>query len=79
MRIGRHIKASRALVYRALLDREAVAKWKLPDGMTCHVQGGTNLFAAHDGLPSGVSPVDNETGWQMALAKLAALVETRST
>jgi uncharacterized protein YndB with AHSA1/START domain len=37
--------------------------------------GGTDLHAVHDGLPSGVSPADNETGWQMSLAKLAALVE----
>jgi uncharacterized protein YndB with AHSA1/START domain len=37
--------------------------------------GGTDLVAVHEGLPSGVSPVDNETGWNMALAKLAALVE----
>jgi uncharacterized protein YndB with AHSA1/START domain len=37
--------------------------------------GGTDLFAVHDGLPRGVSPADNETGWRMALAKLAALVE----
>jgi uncharacterized protein YndB with AHSA1/START domain len=39
--------------------------------------GGTELFATHDGLPRGLSPADNETGWQMALAKLAALVEVR--
>src|ERR687896_187930 len=37
--------------------------------------GGTDLVAVHDGLPRGVSPADNEIGWQMALAKLAALVE----
>jgi uncharacterized protein YndB with AHSA1/START domain len=37
--------------------------------------GGTDLLAIHDGLPPGVSPADNETGWRMALAKLAALVE----
>jgi uncharacterized protein YndB with AHSA1/START domain len=37
--------------------------------------GGTNLLAEHDGLPRGVSPADNEVGWQMALEKLAALVE----
>jgi len=36
---------------------------------------GTDLFAVHEGLPRGVSPADNETGWRMALAKLAALVE----
>jgi uncharacterized protein YndB with AHSA1/START domain len=35
---------------------------------------GTQLEAQHEGLPEGVSPADNETGWRMALAKLAALV-----
>jgi len=146
-RINCHVNAPRAAVYRALLDARAVAKWKVPDGMTCHVHafdareggsfrisltydaptgagktsahtdtyhghfvklvpdemmvevdefitedpalrgemtititltdagGGTDLLAMHDGLPTGVSPADNETGWQMALAKLAALVE----
>jgi hypothetical protein len=37
--------------------------------------GGTELVAVHDGLPGGLSPADNETGWQQALARLAALVE----
>ncbi len=37
--------------------------------------GGTNLLAVHDGLPPGVPSADNETGWRMALAKLAAFVE----
>ncbi len=146
-RIRRRINAPGALVYRALLDAHAVAKWKVPDGMTCYVHefdareggsirisltydeptgtgkttshtdtyhghfvklvpneqvvevdefettdpamrgemtvtitladadGGTDLLAVHDGLPRGVSTTDNETGWQMALTKLAALVE----
>ena len=146
-RISRHISAARAVVYRALLDPRAVARWKVPDGMTCHVHtfeareggslrisltydapsgmakttahtdtyhdrfvklvpndqivevdefetddpalrgemtititladadGGTDLLAVHDALPPGLSPADNETGWRMALAKLAALVE----
>jgi uncharacterized protein YndB with AHSA1/START domain len=38
--------------------------------------GGTDVLAVHDNLPPGVSPADNETGWQMALDKLAAFVET---
>src|SRR6266704_387687 len=148
-RMSRHINAPRAVIYRALLDPNAVAKWKVPDGMSCHVHafdaregglfrisltydtptgtgkttvhtdtyhdhfvklvpneqvvevdefettnpalrgemtititlvdadGGTDLLAVHDGLPSGVSPIDNEMGWQMALAKLSALVEAR--
>ena len=37
--------------------------------------GGTELVAVHDGLPPGLAPGDNETGWRMALDKLAALVE----
>ena len=40
--------------------------------------GGTELVAVHEGLPPGVSPADNEYGWRMSLAKLAALVETGS-
>ena len=36
---------------------------------------GTELLAVHEGLPSGVALADNETGWRMALARLAALVE----
>jgi uncharacterized protein YndB with AHSA1/START domain len=146
-RIGCHINAPRASVYRALLDARAIEKWKVPDGMACHVHnfdareggsfrisrtygaptgtgkttartdtyqgrfvkivpneqvvevdefetedpalhgemtititltdadGGTDLLAVHDGLPRGVSLADNKTGWRMALAKLAALVE----
>jgi uncharacterized protein YndB with AHSA1/START domain len=141
------MNAARARVYAALLDPKAIAKWKVPDGMTCQVPafegreggtfrisltydaltgtgkttahtdiyhgrfvrlvpnekvvevdefetedpamrgemtititladaaGGTELVAVHEGLPPGVSPADNETGWRMAIDKLAALVE----
>jgi uncharacterized protein YndB with AHSA1/START domain len=37
--------------------------------------GGTDVFAVHDGLPPGLSTADNEAGWRSSLAKLAALVE----
>ena len=37
--------------------------------------GGTDVLAVHDGLPPGLSGTDNETGWRLSLAKLAALVE----
>ncbi|MBU9688779.1 SRPBCC family protein [Burkholderia multivorans] len=40
--------------------------------------GGTRVDATHDGVPPGVPAADNETGWRMALAKLAALVESES-
>src|SRR5438477_4969814 len=140
-RIRHHINAPRADVYRALVDADAVVRWKVPTGMTAKVHlfdareggtlrisltydaptgagkttahtdtyhgrfvklvpneqvvevdefetadpalrgemtititlvdaaGGTDLFAEHAGLPRGVSPADNETGWRMALAK----------
>jgi uncharacterized protein YndB with AHSA1/START domain len=39
------------------------------------VPGGTKLTAIHDNVPAAVAAADNELGWQMALAKLAALVQ----
>ena len=38
-------------------------------------KGGTMLVATHDGVPVGVKLADNETGWRMALDKLAALAQ----
>jgi uncharacterized protein YndB with AHSA1/START domain len=146
-KIRRLIHAPRARVYDALIDPEAVARWRFPAGMTCEVHefdareggslkvsltyeerdragktegrtdtyrgrfvrlirdelvveadefetddpalrgemvstitlsdadGGTELVAVHEGLPDGVSPADNEAGWNEALTRLAALVE----
>ena len=37
--------------------------------------GGTDVVGMHENLPEGVSAADNETGWRMALGKLAALAE----
>lgn len=39
------MNASRDVVYRALLDAEAVATWMVPDGMTSHV----HAFDAREG------------------------------
>jgi len=39
------------------------------------VTGGTEVFGLHEGLPAGVSPADNELGWNMSMDKLAKLVE----
>ncbi|WP_422613975.1 polyketide cyclase [Burkholderia multivorans] len=36
---------------------------------------GTRVDAVHGGVPPGVPASDNETGWRMARARLAALVE----
>ena len=37
--------------------------------------GGTDVHGLHDNVPSGIAPDNNKLGWQMALRKLAALVE----
>ena len=143
-----HVEAPRAAVYRALLDAAAVARWRVPDGMTSHVHefdaseggsfrvsltydapgesgksaahtdtyhghfatlvpdervvevlefetvdprlrgemristtltdagNGTDVLIVHEGIPDAIPAADNETGTRMALAKLAALVET---
>jgi uncharacterized protein YndB with AHSA1/START domain len=42
------------------------------------VEGGTEITAVHDQVPPGVPPADNELGWRLSLAKLAALVEDRA-
>ena len=148
-RVVRRIRASRESVYRALVDADAVAAWRAPEGMSAVVhsfdarvggrfrvsltyesptgkgkteartdtyhglfielvpnqrvveefefetsdpdfagvmritttlvdaRGGTDLVIVHDGIPPGVSVEDNEIGTEMALDKLAALVESR--
>ncbi|MFH9726074.1 SRPBCC family protein [Streptomyces sp. NPDC017254] len=46
-RVSRHVDAPPSAVYRALLDPEAVARWRVPYGMSCEVhefdarEGGT--------------------------------------
>lgn len=35
--VSQHVRASRPAVYRALLDADAVAKWRVPDGMSSRV------------------------------------------
>jgi len=54
-RVTRHVDASRAAVYRARLDPQAVADWKVPPGMTSRVhsfearEGGTlRISLSHD-------------------------------
>jgi uncharacterized protein YndB with AHSA1/START domain len=44
-RISRHLRASREVVYRALLDPRAVATWMVPTGMTSEV----HVFDAREG------------------------------
>jgi uncharacterized protein YndB with AHSA1/START domain len=35
--VSRHIRAPRSEVYRALIDPDAIVRWKVPDGMTIEV------------------------------------------
>ena len=148
-RTSRLIRAPSDAVYAALLDSDAVARWKVPDGMSSVVHewepraggrfrvsltyevgpgdgrgkssgdtdtyrgrflelvpgelvlesvefetaredmrgemtirttlspapGGTTVVIDHSGIPAGVAEADNRLGTEMALAKLAALLE----
>jgi uncharacterized protein YndB with AHSA1/START domain len=57
-RVSRHVRAPRAAVYRALLDPAAVARWKVPEGMTCRV----HEFDAREGGTLRVSLTYDEPG-----------------
>jgi uncharacterized protein YndB with AHSA1/START domain len=57
--ITRHINAPRAKVYGALIDADAIAKWKAPTGMTSHV----HAFEGHEGGTFRISlTYDAQTG-----------------
>ncbi len=66
-RISRHVNAPRAVVYRALLDARAVAKWMVPDGMTSHVhafdarEGGSFRISLTYDTPSGTGKTTAQT------------------
>src|ERR1700724_1722501 len=56
---ARHIKAPRAVVYGALLDARAVARWRVPTGMTSRV----HVFEPREGGSFRVSlTYDGPTG-----------------
>lgn len=63
-----HIKASRAAVYRALLDPAAVARWRVPEGMSSIVhsfearEGGVfRVSLTYDGAGAGKSAAHTDT------------------
>jgi uncharacterized protein YndB with AHSA1/START domain len=37
MQVSGHVNAPRSSVYRALLDPDAISKWRVPNGMSSHV------------------------------------------
>jgi uncharacterized protein YndB with AHSA1/START domain len=66
-RVSRHANAPRAAVYRALLDADAVARWRVPDGMTAQVhefdgrEGGAFRVSLTYDLPTGTGKSDERT------------------
>ena len=66
-RLSRHIRASRSLVYRTLLDADAVQDWMVPDGMTSQVhsfdarEGGTFRISLTYDLPTTAGKTSTQT------------------
>ena len=57
-RVTGHVRAPRAEVYRALLDPDAVAAWRVPDGMTATV----HEFDAREGGAFRISLTYDDSG-----------------
>ena len=66
-RLNRHIDAPRSAVYRALLDRDAVQHWMVPDGMTSRIhrfeprEGGTFRISLSYDAPTDAGKTDAQT------------------
>ncbi|MFI1716603.1 SRPBCC family protein [Streptomyces sp. NPDC053513] len=66
-RVSRHIAAPASVVYRSLLDPEAVARWRVPYGMTCEVhafearEGGAFRVSLRYGSPDGAGKSGSRT------------------
>src|SRR6266567_557678 len=58
-RVSRHVNAPRSAVYRALLDADAIAEWRVPDGMSSRVhefdarEGGSFRISLTYDAPTG--------------------------
>ncbi len=66
-RVSCHVNAPRAKVYSALVDANAIAKWKVPTGMTSHVhsfegrEGGTFRISLTYDAPTGAGKTTAHT------------------
>ncbi|MFG3039500.1 SRPBCC family protein [Streptomyces sp. NPDC048330] len=66
-RAARHIDAPPSAVYRSLLDRDAVERWRVPDGMTCEVhsfdvrEGGEFRVSLHYDAEDGTGKSGDRT------------------
>ncbi len=67
MRVTGHVDAPRPAVYRALVDADAIATWRVPDGMTAYVhefdarEGGRFRVSLTYDLPTGTGKSDPHT------------------
>ncbi|MFP1624317.1 SRPBCC domain-containing protein [Streptomyces sp. 5K101] len=66
--VSRHIRAPRSVVYRALLDAEALATWRVPSGMTSQVHefdaregGAFRISLTYEGPGAGKSGARTDT------------------
>jgi uncharacterized protein YndB with AHSA1/START domain len=79
------VKASRPAVYRALLDADAIAKWRVPAGMSSHVhefdarEGGffriSLTYDAPNGIGKSAPQTDTYHGHFLTLGPDQQLVE----
>ncbi len=66
-RITRHLRAPRSVVYRALLDPDAVQQWRVPDGMSSVVhefdarEGGAFRVSLTYDMPTGTGKTTAHT------------------
>lgn len=66
-RLSQHVNAPRADVYRALLDAQAVATWRVPQGMTSQVhvfdprEGGSFRISLTYDTPTGTGKTTEHT------------------
>jgi uncharacterized protein YndB with AHSA1/START domain len=65
--VSRHVRAPRSLVYRALLEADAITRWRVPAGMSSQVhdfdarEGGSfRVSLTYDG-PGGAGKSDPDT------------------
>ena len=57
-RVSRHVKAPRSAIYRALVDADAIGRWRVPAGMTSRV----HEFDAREGGSFRISLTYDEPG-----------------
>jgi uncharacterized protein YndB with AHSA1/START domain len=85
MRVSRQVSAPRSAVYRALVDPAAIARWRVPDGMssTIHqfepVAGGafrvSLTYDAPDGVGKSSAHTDTYSGRFLAVVPDEQVVE----